>query len=118
MKQLLTIYISIFFVFAAFAQDATKYQKDRASMFSSYIAEKESLSEDQELFVYNVMLERVVNANSRIKSSPELAREDKQNIYKDEYSKAQQKLAAEFGPKMARRFMQLSNEARKNADNN
>ena len=48
----------------------------------------------------------------------ELAREDKQKIYKDEFSKALQKLSAEFGPKMARRYMQLSNEARINADNN
>ncbi len=118
MKQLISIFIFSIFVCTAYAQDATKYQKERATMFTSYIAEKESLSDEQELFVYNVMLERVVNANSRIKSSPELAREDKQKIYKDEFSKALQKLSAEFGPKMARRYMQLSNEARKNADNN
>jgi hypothetical protein len=37
-------------------------------------------------------------------------------VYKAEYANAQQKLAAEFGPKQARKMMTLGNEARKNAD--
>jgi hypothetical protein len=41
---------------------------------------------------------------------------DKQAIYKSEYKKAQEKLAVEFGDKVARKMMTLSNEARKNAD--
>ena len=113
--------LSIFFIalsFFSFAQDYTKFQMQRASMFSSYIAEQMELSETEEKFVYGVMLARVYNSNAKIKSENLTAMEDKRAVYSAEYKIAQQKLAEEFGAKNARKMMSLSNEARKKADKN
>lgn len=105
------------FAFTAQAQEPTKYQKGRAVLFSTYIAEKMELNETQQQFVYDVMLARVYNSNATIKAQNLTAQADKQAVYKSEYKKAQEKLAAEFGAKDARKMMTLSNEARKNAEN-
>ena len=116
MKNLITFICLMAFSFMAQAQEPTKYQKGRAALFSTYIADKMDLNEEQENLVYNVMLERVVNANAKIKANKDISKEEKQAIYKAEFSNAQNKLAAEFGEKQARKMMLLSNEARKNAD--
>ena len=116
MKNLITFICLMVFALSAQAQEPTKYQKGRATLFSTYIADKMDLNEDQEKLVYNVMLERVMNANAKIKANNGMSREDKQAIYKAEYVNAQQKLAAEFGKKQSQKMMSLSNEARKNAD--
>ena len=63
--------LCIFFIalsFFSFAQDYTKFQMQRATMFSSYIAEQMELSETEQKFVYDVMLARVYNSNAKIKS--------------------------------------------------
>lgn len=116
MKKIIFSIVAIAFSFCAQAQDYTKFQMNRATMFSTYIAEKMELNETQEQFVYDVMLARVYNSNERIKSQNLTAQADKQLVYKSEYKTAQEKLAVEFGVKDARKIMTLSNEARKNAD--
>ncbi|NCG04625.1 MAG: hypothetical protein GWO82_04755 [Bacteroidetes bacterium] len=116
MKNLITFICLMVFALTAQAQEPTKYQKGRATLFSTYIADKMDLNEDQEKVVYNVMLERVINANVKIKANNSMSREDRQAVYKAEYTNAQQKLAVEFGKKQAQKMMSLSNEARKNAD--
>jgi len=117
MRNLITLIFILFLTVTIQAQEPTKYQKGRATLFSTYIADKMDLNDNQEKMVYNVMLERVVNANAKIRANKDMSKEDKQAIYKAEFSNAQKKLAAEFGQKQAREMMLLSNEARKNADN-
>ena len=112
--SLLFITISLF----AFAQDYNKFQIQRATMLSTYIAEQMELSETEQKFVYDVMLARVYNSNAKIKSENLTAMEDKRAVYSAEYKIAQQKLADKFGAKNARKMMSLSNEARKKADKN
>ncbi|MDA0888685.1 MAG: hypothetical protein O2918_03790 [Bacteroidetes bacterium] len=116
MRNLTILIFMLFFTATTQAQEPTKYQQGRATLFSTYIADKMDLNEEQENLVYNVMLERVVNANAKIKVNKDISKEEKQSIYKAEFSNAQNKLAAEFGEKQARKMMLLSNEARKNAD--
>lgn len=106
------------FSFFAFSQDYTKFQTQRATMFSNYIAEQLELKESDKKFVYDVMLARVYNSNAKIKSENLTTKEGKQAVYSAEYKIAQQKLADEFGAKNARKMMSLSNEARKKADKN
>ena len=106
------------FSFFAFSQDYTKFQAQRATMFSNYIAEQLELKESDKKFVYDVMLARVYNSNAKIKSENLTTNEGKQAVYSAEYKIAQQKLADEFGAKNARKMMSLSNEARKKADKN
>ena len=118
MKQSLLIIFMIGFSFFTFSQDYTKFQTQRATMFSNYIAEQLELKESDKKFVYDVMLARVYNSNAKIKSENLTAQEDKQAVYSAEYKVAQQKLADKFGAKMARKMMSLSNEARKKADKN
>ena len=118
MKQSLLIIFMIGFSFFTFSQDYTKFQIQRATMFSNYIADQLELKESDKNFVYDVMLARVYNSNAKIKSENLTAKEDKQAVYSAEYKVAQQKLADRFGPKMARKMMSLGNEARKKADNN
>ena len=101
----------------AFAQDYNKFQIQRATMFSTYIAEQMELSESEQKFVYDVMLARVYNSNAKIKSENLTSMEDKRTVYSAEYKIAQQKLADKFGAKNARKMMSLSNDARKKADN-
>jgi|GEM_PF-2572803 len=108
---------TIAFSFIGFAQDYTKFQTQRATMFSNYIAEQLELNEPDQKFVYDVMLARVYNSNAKIKSENLTSREDKQAVYSAEYKIAQQKLADKFGAKTARKMMSLSNDARKKADN-
>ena len=117
MKQSLLIIFMIGFSFFTFSQDYTKFQTQRATMFSNYIAEQLELKESDKKFVYDVMLARVYNSNAKIKSENLTAQEDKQAVYSAEYKVAQQKLADKFGAKMARKMMSLSNDARKKADN-
>ena len=105
------------FSFFAFSQDYTKFQPQRATMFSNYIAEQLELNESDQKFVFDVMLARVYNSNAKIKSENLIAMEDKRAVYSAEYKIAQQKLADKFGAKMARKMMSLSNDARKKADN-
>jgi len=116
MKKIIFSIVAIAFSFCAQAQDYTKFQMSRATMFSTYIAEQMELNETQQQFVYEVMLARVYNSNATIKAQNLTAQADKQAVYKSEYKKAQEKLAAEFGAKDARKMMTLSNEARKNAE--
>lgn len=116
MKNLLIFLLTVGMYFSTYAQNYTQFQIKRATMFSTYIAEKMELNETQEQFVYDVMLARVYNSNERIKSQNLTAQADKQLVYKSEYKTAQEKLAVEFGVKDARKIMTLSNEARKNAD--
>ena len=115
-KSLLLLF-TIAFSFTSFAQDYTKFQIQRATMFSNYIAEELELNESDQKFVYEVMLARVYNSNAKIKSENLIAMEDKRAVYSAEYKIAQQKLADKFGAKMARKMMSLSNDARKKADN-
>ena len=117
MKKSFLIVFVIGFSFFTFSQDYTKFQMNRAAMFSTYIAEKMELNETQQQLVYDVMLARVYNSNATIKAQNLTAQADKQAVYKSEYKNAQEKLAAEFGAKDARKMMTLSNEARKNAEN-
>ena len=117
MKQSLFIIFMIGFSFFTFSQDYTKFQTQRATMFSNYIAEQLELKESDKKFVYDVMLARVFNSYAKIKSENLTAQEDKQAVYSAEYKVAQQKLADKFGAKMARKMMSLSNDARKKADN-
>lgn len=117
-KKSLLLLFTIAFSFTSFAQDYTKFQTQRATMFSNYIAEELDLNESDQKFVYDVMLARVYNSNAKIKSENLTSREDKQAVYSAEYKTAQQKLADKFGAKMARKMMSLSNEARKKADKN
>ena len=117
LKVLISLY-TIVFCFTGVAQDYTKFQPQRATMFSNYIAEQLELKESDKKFVYDVMLARVYNSNAKIKSENLTAKEDKQAVYSAEYKIAQQKLADKFGAKMARKMMSLSNEARKKADKN
>ena len=116
MKKTVFFIAAIAFSFYAQAQDYTKFQVQRAKMFSTYIAEQMELDESDQKFVYDVMLARVYNSNATIKSQNLTTQADKQVVYKSEYKNAQEKLAAEFGAKDARKMMTLSNEARKNAD--
>lgn len=118
LNKVLICIFTIVFSFTAFAQDYNKFQIQRATMFSSYIAEQMKLSETEEKFVYDVMLARVYNSNAKIKSENLTAMEDKRAVYSAEYKIAQQKLADKFGAKMAQKMMSLSNEARKKADKN
>ena len=115
-KYLLPLFI-LGFMFSMSAQDYTKFQTQRATMFSNYIAEELELNESDQKFVYDVMLARVYNSNAKIKSENLTAQQDKQAVYSAEYKVAQQKLADKFGAKMARKMMSLSNDARKKADN-
>ena len=115
-KSILLLF-TIAFSFTAFAQDYTKFQIQRATMFSNYIADQLDLKESDKKFVYDVMLARVYNSNAKIKSENLTAKESKQAVYSAEYKVAQQKLAEKFGAKMARKMMSLSNDARKKADN-
>ena len=117
MKNLLIFLFTVVCIFRTHAQDYTKFQMNRAAMFSTYIAEKMELNETQQQFVYDVMLARVYNSNATIKAQNLTTQADKQAVYKSEYKNAQEKLAAEFGAKDARKMMTLSNEARKNAEN-
>ena len=116
MRNLIILIFMLFFAATTQSQEPTKYQQGRATLFSTYIADKMDLNENQKEFVYDVMLQRVMNANVKIKANSNMSKEDKQAVYKAEYANAQQKLAAEFGPKQARKMMTLGNEARKNAD--
>jgi hypothetical protein len=116
MKNIILFIVAIAFSISVQAQDYTKFQMNRAAMFSTYVAEKMELNETQQQFVYDVMLARIYNSNATIKSQNLTAQADKQAVYKSEYKNAQEKLAAEFGAKDARKMMTLSNEARKNAD--
>tara|TARA_B100000900_G_scaffold174719_1_gene148220 strand:+ start:5749 stop:6105 length:357 start_codon:yes stop_codon:yes gene_type:complete len=118
MKKSFLCFLSISLSFFAFSQDYSKFQMQRATMFSSYIAEQMELSETEQKFVYDVMLARVYNSNSKIKSENLTEMEDKRAVYSAEYKIAQQKLADEFGAKNARKMMSLSNEARKKTDKN
>lgn len=116
MKNLITCICLIGFAFVTHAQQPTKYQKGRATLFSSYISDKMDLNDNQKKIVYNVMLERVVNANAKIRANKDMSKEEKQAVYKAEYANTQKKLATEFGQKQARKMMFLCNEATKNAD--
>ena len=115
-KSLLLLF-TIAFSFTSFAQDYTKFQIQRATMFSNYIAEELELNGSDQKFVYDVMLARVYTSNAKINSENLTAQQDKQAVYSAEYKVAQQKLADKFGAKMARKMMSLSNDARKKADN-
>jgi hypothetical protein len=116
-KSFLSILFTALSLFV-FAQDYTKFQIQRATMFSSYIAEQMELGETEQKFVYDVMLARVYNSNAKIKSENLTSREDKQSVYSAEYKIAQQKLADKFGAKTARKMMSLGNEVRKKSDKN
>ena len=116
MKNLLIFLFTTGLYFSNYAQDYTKFQIKRATMFSTYIAEKMDLNETEQQFVYDVMLARVYNSNATIKAQNLTAQADKQAVYKSESKNAQEKLVAEFGAKKARKMMTLSNEARKNAE--
>lgn len=116
MKKIILAIFFLSFCFAANAQDYNKFQLNRAKMYSDYVAEQMSMSDEQKQIVYQVLLDRMYNSNATIKSQNLTAQADKQAVYKSEYKNAQEKLAAEFGAKDARKMMNLSNEARKNAE--
>ena len=117
MKKYILPFMFLLGLFSISAQNYTEFQKKRADMFSNYISENMELTDDEQQFVYNVMLARVYNSNAKIKSENLTAKEDKQAVYSAEYKVAQQKLAEKFGAKMARKMMSLSNDARKKTDN-
>jgi hypothetical protein len=117
MKKFSLLILLIAFTFGVQAQNPPKYQVERAAVFADYISEKMDLNDDDKAFVMQVMLDRVVGASKRVKGQ-NLSTEDKRAIYKDEYAKAQEKLAQKYDKKTSREMMALSNEARKQADNN
>ena len=117
MKKLITLIIAFGLIsINSFAQDYNKFQMKRATLFSNYITEQMGLNETEKKFVYDVMLARIYNANTKIQSENLTASEDKRAVYSTEYKTAQEKLADKFGAKMARKMMTLSNEARKKAE--
>ena len=97
------------------AQNANKYQVDRAKLFSDYVSKNIELTEDDSNFIQQVFLDRVVNASRKIKGNG-LSQEQKREVYTQEYTNAKNKLTERFGKKMANKIMSLSNKARKEAD--
>lgn len=117
MKKFSLLILLIAFTFGVQAQNPPKYQVERAAVFADYISEKMDLNDDDKAFVMQVMLDRVVGASKRVRGN-NLSTEEKKAVYKSEYAKSQQRLAEKFGNKTSREMMTLSNEARKQADNN
>ena len=58
MKNLITFICLMLFAVTAQAQEPTKYQKGRATLFATYIAEKMDLNENQEKVVYNLEISK------------------------------------------------------------
>ncbi|MEC8363698.1 MAG: hypothetical protein VXZ46_00985 [Bacteroidota bacterium] len=111
MKKITTIILLLTLTYSI-AQKPNKFHLERATMFTNYIADNIELSEDDKQFVYNVMLERGVNATKQIRGK-NLSQEDKKAIYRAEYKNAATKLKDKFGNKKGNKIMALSNEARK-----
>ena len=105
MKKIILSIFFLSFCFAANAQDYNKFQLNRAKMYSDYVAEQMSMSDEQKQIVYQVLLDRMYNSNTEIKSKNLTMQKDKQVVYSAQTKIAQQKLKSEFG-----------NEARKNAE--
>jgi hypothetical protein len=83
-------------------------------MYSDYVAEQMSMSDEQKQIVYQVLLDRMYNSNTEIKSKNLTMQKDKQVVYAAQTKIAQQKLKSEFG-KDSWKILKLTNEARKNA---
>ena len=114
MKKLLLILL-LALPIVGLAQNANKYQVDRAKLFSDYVSKNMELTGDDTAFVQQVFLDRVVNASKKIKGKG-LSQEQKREVYTEEYANAKNKLTDRFGKKMANKVMSLSNKARKEAD--
>lgn len=111
MKKITTILLLLTLTFS-FAQKPNKFHIERATMLANYVADNIELGEDDKQFVYNVMLDRGVNATKQIRGK-NLSQEDKKAIYRAEYKNAATKLKDKFGNKKGSKIMALSNEARK-----
>lgn len=68
MKKIILSIFFLSFCFAANAQDYNKFQLNRAKMYSDYVAEQMSMSDEQKQIVYQVLLDRMYNSNTEIKS--------------------------------------------------
>ena len=115
MKKIIFSIFFLCFCFAANAQNYNKFQLNRAKMYSDYVAEQMSMSEEQKQIVYQVLLDRMYNSNAEIKSKNLTMQKDKQVVYAAQTKIAQEKLKSEFG-KDSWKILKLSNEARKNAE--
>ena len=115
MKLTISLLLTFFLSLGVFAQEPTKWEKSRAGMFTSYISNNMEINEEQKAFIKSVMLERILEARTKIKGN-NLSSEEKQRVYRTAFANAQAKLEQEFDKKTARKIMSLSNEARKNAD--
>lgn len=115
MKKIILSIFFLSFCFVANAQDYNKFQLNRAKMYSDYVAEQMSMSDEQKQIVYQVLLDRMYNSNTEIKSKNLTMQKDKQVVYSAQTKIAQQKLKSEFG-KDSWKILKLSNEARKNAE--
>ena len=111
MKKITTIILLLTLTYSI-AQKPNKFHIERANMLTNYIADNIELGEDDKQFIYNVMLDRGVNATNQIKGK-NLSQEDKKAIYRAEYKNAATKLKDKFGNKKGNKIMALSNEARK-----
>ena len=115
MKKIILSIFFLSFCFAANAQDYNKFQLNRAKMYSDYVAEQMSMSDEQKQIVYQVLLDRMYNSNTEIKSKNLTMQKDKQVVYSAQTKIAQQKLKSEFG-KDSWKILKFSKEARKNAE--
>ena len=57
MKKIFISTIFIFLFTVSFAQEATKWQLNKAKQISNYVSEKHELSNDDSEFFYNAQLE-------------------------------------------------------------
>ena len=92
MKKIILSIFFLSFCFAANAQDYNKFQLNRAKMYSDYVAEQMSMSDEQKQIVYQVLLDRMYNSNTEIKSKNLTMQKDKQVVYSAQTKIAQQKL--------------------------
>ena len=115
MKKIIFSIFFLSFCFVSNAQDYNKFQLNRAKMYSDYVAEQMSMSDEQKQIVYQVLLDRMYNSNTEIKSKNLTMQKDKQVGYSALTKIAQQQLKSEFG-KDSWKILKLSNEARKNAE--
>lgn len=116
MKKLNITILLLFIGLGVFAQEPNKYQVKRAKFFTNYISGQMDLNEEQTSVIYDALLNRIVSASKRIKADPDLKAEGKRAIYRSEFNIAFKAVSEKLGPKMARKAMTLSSEARLKLD--
>tara|TARA_B100000963_G_scaffold150763_2_gene131434 strand:+ start:2867 stop:3214 length:348 start_codon:yes stop_codon:yes gene_type:complete len=101
MKKIFISTILMFLFTVSFAQEATKWQLNKAKQISDYVSEKHELSNDDSEFFYNAQLESIVSNAKKIKESGATEASEKQVIYRAGYKLLRSKLAARFGNQTA-----------------